>query len=73
LAAELATFELDQSPWPIVHGSRESLDNTKQPTPQTESLDMWLSQSLASGAGDHGLPDIQGVFDMLLGGGATGA
>ena len=43
---EEAHWALDGSAWPIVHGSRESHDNTPLPTPLTAALHMYNSQGL---------------------------
>ena len=45
-----AEWELDRSSWPIVHGSRESLDYTSLPTPFTGALHFYNSQGLSPSA-----------------------
>ncbi|EWM22288.1 Stress-induced protein SRP1/TIP1 [Nannochloropsis gaditana] len=45
-----AEWELDRSSWPIVHGSRESLDYTSLPTPLTAALHFYNSQGLSPSA-----------------------
>lgn len=63
-------LSLDASAWPVVHGTRESLDQTHLPTPDTPTLSFWNSQdqagAFASSRGDGALPSFEEVMDLLL-------
>jgi hypothetical protein len=69
-AAHAGTLTLDNSKWPIVHGSLESLDNTPLATPGNADLDVWSSQGIDRGQEprDVGKLEYQTAMYLLKGG-----
>jgi hypothetical protein len=64
-------LKLDASAWPVVHGTRESLDHTALPTPANGQLSFWNSQDQAfeidqDSEGLKAMPSMEEVMDMLL-------
>lgn len=64
-------LKLDASAWPVVHGTRESLDHTALPTPANGQLSFWNSQDQAfendqDSEGLKAMPSMEEVMDLLL-------
>lgn len=61
-------LKLDASAWPVVHGTRESLDHTTLPTPANSQLSFWNSQDQAfeHDQDSEAMPSMEEVMDMLL-------